>query len=104
MCIEVLSKDFTVLDMRDVFHIIPESTINFLEIKIQDFFACQEALEATEKTLVTVLSTPELEYSYTTEKSSTLLATNALKLVFIEPTDLFSNVKEINEYTIQQSK
>ena len=57
MCIDALSKALAFLDIRDVFHIISDHTLDLLEIQIQDLFSCQEALEAYEKTLATVLLT-----------------------------------------------
>ena len=95
MCIEALSKALAFFDTRYMFHIIPEPKFDLFKLKLQDVFACQETLDATEQTISFFM--PELEQAYTASKTSIWLVTSVLKSVDIEPTDLFVNFKKIDE-------
>ena len=98
--IEELSKALVFLDMSDIFQIIPPDTVASLELKLEELFTRQRALDDCD----TVLSTSPINNTFLENQvaatSLTSLTTKTLQLVSLENSDLIKYFKDIRKSII----
>ena len=103
MRIEALSKALVLYDMTDVFKILPESTVKYLESKLQAMYACQADESRIEQALI--LSTLGVVLLADLASSKIALASSIqdLNATTIVTTNLIKFFKDLDELTIRLS-
>jgi hypothetical protein len=103
MRIEALSKALMFFDMKDVFEIIPEHTIDLLEVKLQNMFRNQADLQEAEDRMLLNATDADLQTDQRLATQAVASSIQALNAVEITTIDLFSDFKLVDETTIRRS-
>ena len=101
MHIKALSKAFTFFDMRNVFQIVLEVTVDQIQAKLQTVFSCQQTLDNATTTLLANATNPILQDSKVAAATAERVVSTELDAIGIEATDILMSFKTIDSATIR---